>query len=92
MTAVVERFLAYLKISDGLIQDASKDELADLARVLALNIAQYRLQFGDIPVSDGLSLLLETKTLSDSQATALADGFEVLITVMKALASPGGEH
>ena len=31
-------------------------------------------------------------TLDDAQATALADGFEVLITVMKALATPGGEH
>ena len=88
----VERFLALLKISDELIHDASKDELADLARVLALNIAQYRAQLGEIPVSDSLSLLLDTKTLGDAQATALADGFEVLITVMKALATPAGEH
>jgi hypothetical protein len=92
MSPAVERFLALLKISDELIDDASKDELADLVRVLALNIAQYRAQFGEIPVRDSLSLLLETKTLADAQATALADGFEVLITVMKALATPAGEH
>jgi hypothetical protein len=85
MSPAVERFLALLKISDELIDDASKDELADLVRVLALNIAQYRAQFGEIPVR-------ETKTLADAQATALADGFEVLITVMKALATPAGEH
>jgi hypothetical protein len=92
MSAAVERFLACLKISDELIDDASKNELADLARVLALNIAQYRAQFGEIPLSESLSLLLDTKKLNDEQATALADGFEVLITVMKALATTDGEH
>ena len=92
MSAAVERFLALLKISDELIDEASKDELADLARVLALNTAQYRDQFGEIPVSDSLSLLLDSKTLDDEQATALADGFEVLITVMKALVTPSGGH
>jgi hypothetical protein len=63
-----------------------------LLRVLALNIAQYGATFGDIPVSDSLSLLLDTQTLDDEQATALADGFEVLIAVMKALATPSGDH
>ena len=92
MSSAVARFLALLKLSDELLDDASKDELTDLARVLALNIAQYRDRFGEIPVSDSLSLLLDTQTLGDEQATALADGFEVLITVMKALATPAGEH
>ena len=92
MSPEVERFLACLKISDELVQQASKDELADLARVLALNIAQYRTQFGDIPVGESLKLLVDTQTLGDDQAKALADGFEVLITVMKALATPSGEH
>ena len=92
MSPEVERFLACLKISDELVQQASKGELADLARVLALNIAQYRTQFGDIPVGESLKLLLDTQTLGDDQAKALADGFEVLITVMKALATPSGEH
>jgi hypothetical protein len=92
MSAAVERFLALLKTSDDLINEISKDELADIARVLALNIAQYRARFGDIPVSDSLALLLETQSLDDVQATSLADGFDVLITVMKALASPAGEH
>ena len=92
MSPEVERFLACLKISDELVQQASKDELADLARVLALNIAQYRTQFGDIPVGESLKLLLDTQTLGDDQAKALADGSEVLITVMKSLATPSGEH
>lgn len=92
MSLAIEHFLACLKISDELLDDATKDELAELARVLALNIAQYRAQFGEIPVSDSLALLLESKTLGDEQAKALADGFEVLITVMKALATPSGEH
>ena len=92
MSPAVERFLARLKTSDELIDEASKDELADLARVLALNIAQYRTEFGDIPMSNSLSLLFETQALGDEQASALAVGFDVLITVMKAIATPSGEH
>jgi len=32
------------------------------------------------------------ETIDDDQARALADGFEVLITVMKSVATPEGAH
>jgi hypothetical protein len=33
-----------------------------------------------------------TETIDDDQAKALADGFEVLITVMRQVATPVGAH
>lgn len=86
-TTEFERFAAYLKIADKMIEQASKDDIADTARVLALHLAHYRAQHGEIPLKKSFELLL-TETLSDEQAGELADGFEVLIAVMKTLATP----
>lgn len=91
MSQEFERFAAYLKLSDQLIQEASKEEIADVARVLALQVAQYCSRFGEIPVDNALRLML-TETISDEQATALADGFQALVTVMRALETPEGAH
>ena len=36
--------------------------------------------------------MLRTERISDEQAKILADGFGVLVEVLKALGTPGGEH
>ena len=36
--------------------------------------------------------MLRTEKISDEQAKILADGFGVLVEVLKALATPGGGH
>jgi len=56
------------------------------ARVLALHVAHYQNKYGTIPVEESLQLML-TEAIDDDQAKMLADGFEVLITVMKSLAT-----
>ena len=81
----------YLKVSDRLIEQASKEDLAETARVLALHLAHYQKKYEPIPVQDSLKLML-TETIDDSQAGALADGFEVLIEVIRAVATPVGAH
>ena len=92
MTEEFKRFVAMLSISDRLLEESSKEQVADVARVLALNVAQYRAQFGEIPITDSLTQLFHTHELEDSQAKALGDGFEVLVSVIKAIATPTGEH
>ena len=87
MAQEVERFGVYLKVADQLIERASKAEIADVARILALHLAHYRAKHGEIPLKKSFELLL-TETLSDEQAGELADGFEVLIAVMKTLGTP----
>jgi hypothetical protein len=91
MSQAFERFAALLSASDTLIEQASKEEVAEVARVLALHVAHYQTKHGAIPVAESLELML-TETIHDDQAKALADGFEVLITVMRSLATPEGAH
>ena len=42
-------FPAYAALADALIDRATKDQLADVARLLALNIAWYQERYGDVP-------------------------------------------
>lgn len=86
-----QNFVAYLGVSDTLIEQATKEEIAEVARVLALHVAHYRQRYGDVPVEESLEML-RTERVSDEQAKLLADGFGVLVEVLKALATPAGEH
>ena len=51
MSQDFERFATYLKVSDRLIEQASKEDLAETARVLALHPAQYQKKYHAIPRS-----------------------------------------
>jgi hypothetical protein len=42
--------LVYLAASDALIEQASKEEIAEVARVLALHVAHYRQRYGDVSI------------------------------------------
>lgn len=39
-----------------MIAEASKGELAEAVRILALNLAQYQAKFGELPAEEYLSL------------------------------------
>ncbi len=91
MTEDFTKFVAYLGVSDTLIEQATKEEVAEVARVLALHVAHYRARYGDVSIEESLEML-RTETVSDEQAKTLADGFGVLVEVMKALGTPEGEH
>ena len=91
MSQEFERFATYLMVSDRLIEEATKEDIAEVARVLALHLAHYQTKYEPIPVQDSLKLML-TETIDDIQAGALADGFEVLIEVIRAVATPVGAH
>ena len=42
----VERCTKLYRLADKLIAEASKDELAEAARIFALNLAQYQAKYG----------------------------------------------
>ena len=91
MTADFQNFVTYLGVSDTLIEQASKEEIAEVARVLALHVAHYRQRYGDVSIEESLELL-RTEKVTDEMAKTLSDGFGVLVEVLKALATPEGEH
>ena len=45
-----QTFVACLQASDALLEQATKEELAEVARVLALHVGHYRTRYGDVPI------------------------------------------
>ena len=91
MTSDFQKFVAYVGVSDTLIEQASKEEVAEVARVLALLVSHYRQRYGEVSIEESLEMLRVVR-VSDEKAKVLANGFGVLIEVLKALGTPGGEH
>jgi hypothetical protein len=56
MTDPYQHFMTCLKVSDDLIEQSSKDLLAETARVLALMAAHYQAKHGEMPVEARRSL------------------------------------
>ena len=86
----LSRFTEHYKLADLLIDQASKEQLAECARLLALNLAHYQGLYGEVPLSDTLALLDATEP-NDEQALLLTDGMEVLIGVLGSVLSGLGE-
>ena len=87
MTKDIERFAAYLKTADILLEQATKEDIANVARVLAFHLGHYRTRFGDIPTTESLHLLTIDK-ITPEMAVTLVSGLEALIEVLKAWCRP----
>ena len=55
------------------------------------NCCEPGVRYGDVSIEESLEMLRAEK-ISDEQAKVLADKFGVLVEVLKALATPEGEH
>ncbi|SEL61204.1 hypothetical protein [Nitrosovibrio tenuis] len=67
----------YIALVDRLVELADKNELADCARLLALNIAHYELLYGEMRLADRLAMT-GTDTLNDQQQMVVINGMEIL--------------
>ena len=72
-----DEFESYHKLSAQLIENLSREQLADCLRILALHVADYGSRFGDIPQEDLLYLLGAAK-LDEAQGKLLQEGMEIL--------------
>lgn len=45
----------YYKLADILIEKANKEQLAECARLLALNLAHYQGKYGEMPLDATIS-------------------------------------
>ena len=84
-------FATYLASTDALNKHASKEKIAEVACVLALHVAHFRARCGDVSFGKSLEML-RTKRVSDEQVRVLADGFGVLVEVLKELGTPEGSN
>lgn len=84
-------FEQYYKLADMLIEQATKEQLAECARLLALNLAHYQGLYGEVPLGDTLSILDATEP-NDKQLELLATGMETLVGVLGNVQSGLGEE
>lgn len=89
--ADLSSFQQYYKLADILIKQASKEQLAECARLLALNLAHYQGLYGDVPL-DATLAILDASEPNDDQAMLLVGGMEVLVGVLGGVLSGLGEE
>ena len=78
------RLAELTKLVDRMTNEASKDAMVAVARLLAIQIGQYQKKFGPLPLEDAIELL-ETTSLSEDQAGSVADGLENLAVAIASI-------
>ena len=77
----LSKFAQYNKLADQFIEKMSKDDLAECARLLAINVAHYESKYGDLPLDETLAMIGMHKPNED-QLQLMTDGMEILVGVL----------
>ncbi len=84
---LLNEFRAYWKLSEELIANASKEDIAEVARILAMQAAHYARKHGELPIPDLTHLLTQTNA---QDLGLLRDGTEALVGVLAIVTGAGG--
>lgn len=68
-------------LTDQLVGKASKQELAETARLLAVNLSHYQMKYGELPLDETFAMLDVVKPNAE-QTDMLVNGMENLIGVL----------
>jgi hypothetical protein len=79
--ADLSTFEHYYKLADDLIEGATKEQLAECTRLLALNLAHHQALYGEIPPDQTLTIL-EGGEPNEAQLKLLIAGMKNLIGVL----------
>jgi hypothetical protein len=71
----------YLELTDRLVAIADKEQLAECARILAMNVAHYEMEYGELPLDITLTATHTGKPNQD-QVELLAKGMETMAGVL----------
>lgn len=74
-------FGQYNKLADLLIEKVSKENIAECARLLALNVAHYQSKYGELPLEEKIAMIGMTKP-NEEQLQLMTDGMEILVGVL----------
>ena len=86
-TANLQDFIRFDALLEATMEDPSKDDFAECARLLALNLAHYQAKCGDLPLEER-EKPLETQTIDATTRRLLAQG---TLQMLVALAPGHGE-
>jgi hypothetical protein len=84
-----QEFSAYWKLSEEMITDATKDDLAEAARILAMQAAHFARKYGEMQLPD-LHHLLSATHVDEDSIGLLRDGTEALVGVLAMVTGVGG--
>lgn len=84
-----QEFRAYWQLSEEMIAGASKEDIAQVARILALQAAHYARKYGEHELPD-LAHLLSATSLDDDSLGLVRDGTEALVGVLAIVTGMGG--
>lgn len=76
---------SYENLLARLVAECSKEELADCALLLAMNLANYKSRFGDLPI-ENFKEMLTTDTIDENTAKILMEGSEEMIRTLAMIA------
>lgn len=88
--ADLSEFNQYYKLAETLIEQADKEQVAECARLLALNLAHYQGKYGGIPLDETLAIL-DAEEPNEDQAKLLANGMQNLVGLLGGVISGLGE-
>ena len=91
MSDAIERFAAFLQLSDDMLLRAERGDLEECVRILAVQCAHYRSKFGELPMSDTLEVLA-SETMNDEQAKWIGTGLEIVVGVLGELEQKHPKH
>ena len=77
----MSQFQQYLKLADQLTSVATKEDLAECARLLAINIAHYQSKYGHLPLDETLAMAYSDEP-NQAQLDLMARGLETLVGVL----------
>ena len=77
----MQLFQQYLQLSDQLINAATKEDLAECARLLAINIAHYESVHGALPLDETLEMAY-TEEPNQAQIDLMSRGMETMVGVL----------
>jgi len=77
----LSKFAQYNKLADQLIEKVSKADLAECARLLAINVAHYESKYGERPLNKTLTMIGMTKP-NEAQLQLMTNGMEVLVGML----------
>lgn len=84
-------FGQYYKLADLLIEKSTKEDVAECARLLALNLAHYQSKYGELPLDETLAMIGMTEPNAE-QLQLMAAGMEVLVSVLGNVVSGIGQE
>ena len=75
------RFNQYLTLADQLTNVATKEDLVECARLLAINVAHYQSVYGQLPLEETLEMAY-AETPNQAQIDLMTSGMETLVGVL----------